>query len=260
MTDRGKLYLPTLSSPLVGAQKVSSNYNGVMTAKNIDTLGERIKYAREAARLTQNDIAQHFEISRVSVTQWEGNTTKPDISRVAALAVLLNTTVDWLLERKGFPPMAVEAMPKNRATATPIIPGKDLVGVRDMPVYAAAMGGDGHLIVTFDAIDYVKRPAVLQNVTGGYGILVKGSSMVPAYREGDTALVNPHLPASRDTDVVLYHTPPKERGEAQAIIKRLIGINDREWKLEQYSPANEFSESRIDWPVCHRVVGKYNAR
>jgi phage repressor protein C with HTH and peptisase S24 domain len=122
------------------------------------------------------------------------------------------------------------------------------------------MGGDGHMIVNFDPIDHVKRPAVLQNVKGGYGILVKGDSMVPAYREGDTALVNPHLPPSRDTDVVLYHTPPKERGEELAIIKRLTGMNDKQWKLEQYRPALEFSESRIDWPVCHRVVGKYNAR
>lgn len=256
----GKLNLPTLSSPVVGAKKVSTNYNAAMAVESIDTLGERIKYAREAAKLTQNEVSRHFGISRVSVTQWESSTTKPDIARIADLAVLLHTSVEWLLEKKGFPPMAMEAAPKPRSTATSIIPGKELIGAKDMPVYAAAMGGDGHMIVTFDAIDYVKRPALLQNVAGGYGILVKGSSMVPAYREGDTALVNPHLPPSRDTDVVLYHTPPKERGEAQAIIKRLVGINDREWTLEQYNPASEFNESRIDWTVCHRVVGKYNAR
>lgn len=260
MVDIGKLYLPTLSSPMVGAKKVSANYNGGMAVDSIDTLGERIKYAREAAKLTQNDVARHFEISRVSVTQWESNTTKPDIKRVGELAGLLNTSVDWLIERKGYPPLAVQVKPYQEGAKPRIIPGKDLVGLKDMPVYAAAMGGDGHMIVNFDPIDHVKRPAVLQNVKGGYGILVKGDSMVPAYREGDTALVNPHLPPSRDTDVVLYHTPPKERGEELAIIKRLTGINDKQWKLEQYRPALEFSESRIDWPVCHRVVGKYNAR
>lgn len=257
MVDSSKLYLPTLSTALVGAQKVRSNYNCGMAVQSIDTLGERIRYAREAAKLTQLQVATHFGISRVSVTQWESSTTKPDIERVAALADLLSTNVDWLLERKGHPPLAA---PNVSTPPTKLIPGKELVGQKDMPVYAAAMGGDGHLIVTFDAIDYFKRPAVLQNVKGGYGILVKGDSMVPAYREGDTALVNPHLPPSRDTDVVLYHNPPKERGEAQAIIKRLVGMNDRDWKLEQYRPAREFTESRIDWAVCHRVVGKYNAR
>jgi phage repressor protein C with HTH and peptisase S24 domain len=228
-----------------------------MTVQSIDTLGERIRYAREAAKLSQSDIARYFRISRVSVTQWESNTTKPDMNRISGLASLLNTTVEWLIERKGFPPLV---SPDARPLPAPIIPGKDLVGAKDMPVYAAAMGGGGHIIITFDPIDYVKRPAVLQNVSGGYGILVKGESMVPAYREGDTALVNPHQPPARDTDVVLYHTPPKERGEAQAIIKRLTGFNDRYWRLEQYNPFREFHESRADWLVCHRVVGKYNAR
>lgn len=230
-----------------------------MTVQSLDTLGERIRYARDAAKLTQMDVAKHFGISRVSVTQWESNTTKPDLDRIGELAALLNTSVEWLLKREGYPPLAVDK-PAKKGKPTVIIPGNDLVGERDMPVYAAAMGGDGHLIVTFDAIDYYKRPAVLQNVKGGYGILVKGESMVPAYREGDTALVNPHLPPARDTDVVLYHTPPRERGEVAAIIKRLVGMNDRDWKLEQYRPAKEFSESRVDWPICHRVVGKYNAR
>jgi len=224
-----------------------------MTVQTIDTLGERIRYAREAARLTQAAVAKHFGIARVSVTQWESNTTKPDIDRIGDLADLLNTSAEWLLKRDGYPPLTT---PKP----TQIIPGKNLVGDKDLPVYAAAMGGDGHLIVAFEAIDYFKRPAVLEHVKGGYGIMVKGESMVPAYREGDIALVNPHLPASRDTDVVLYHTPPKEKGDAQAIIKRIAGMNDREWKLVQYNPAKIFKESRVDWPICHRVVGKYNAR
>ncbi|CAM5575668.1 hypothetical protein MAUB1S_09677 [Mycolicibacterium aubagnense] len=257
----GKRYLPTLSSDEVGAKKVSDSYNYRMSVQSIDTLGERIRYAREAAKLTQNDIATFFNISRVSVTQWEKNTTKPDMNKIGSLAELLHTTVDWLIERKGFPPMAVDAKaiikPPHKTVA---IPGKELVGEKDMPIYAAAMGGDGHLLVSFEAIDYYKRPAVLQNVRGGYGILIKGDSMVPAYREGDTALINPHLPPSRDSDVILYHTPPKEMGEEQAIIKRLVGISDRHWKLQQYNPAKEFTEERVDWPVCHRVVGKYNAR
>ncbi|MER9625026.1 helix-turn-helix domain-containing protein [Mesorhizobium sp. M0222] len=220
------------------------------------TLGQRLRQAREAAGLTQDDIASHFRIKRVSVTQWEADTTRPNITRLPELATLLNTEVSWLLEAAGAAPVARE--PKPRASR--IIPGDELVGGRDLPIYAAAMGGEGHMIVTFEAIDWVKRPAVLQNVRGGYGILVRGESMIPAYWPGDTALVNPHLQPTRDSDAVFFHTPPKERGDEEAIIKRLVGMNDREWALEQYRPAKTFSESRVDWPICHRVVGKYNAR
>lgn len=262
-----------------------------VTPLDIQTLGQRIRYAREAAGMTQDEVAEHFGIKRVSVTQWEGDTTKPSLSRIPELAALLNTNMQWLLEAQGSPPLVRPNEHKTRAPMTainagkelrkildankhwmeeeghayspltPIIPGDELVGsAKDLPIYAAAMGGEGHMIVTFEAIDWVKRPAVLQNVKGGYGILCRGESMIPAYWPGDTALVNPHLQPTRDTDAVFFHTPPKERGDEEAIIKRLVGINDREWTLEQYRPALTFTESRIDWPVCHRVVGKYNAR
>lgn len=56
----------------------------------------------------------------------------------------------------------------------------------------------------------------------------------------------------------LYHTPPHGQ-EAEAIIKRLNGWNDREWDLEQWNPHRQFKEFRTEWPVCHRVVGKYEA-
>lgn len=151
------------------------------------------------------------------------------------------------------------AQPRSRTAFTPVItPGADLVGHRDFPIFAAAKGGDGHVIVTFDAIEYVKRPAILEGVRDAYGILLTGESMIPAYWPGDMALVHPHLHPSRDSDVVLYHVSPTN--EAEAIIKRLVSFNDREWSLKQYNPALEFTESRADWTICHRVVGKYNAR
>ena len=115
------------------------------------------------------------------------------------------------------------------------------------------------MIVNFEAIDYVKRPTDLENVKDAYAILVGGDSMVPAYEAGDMALVHPHLPPAREKDFIFYHVVPNS-GEAEAIIKRMVALNDREWTLRQYNPPQEFKASRADWPICHRVVGKYNAR
>ncbi len=150
--------------------------------------------------------------------------------------------------------------PPTRSTAfKPLItPGSELVGARDFPIYAAAQGGEGHVIITFDPVEVVKRPAILEGVRDAYGVLLTGSSMEPAYWPGDMALVHPHLPPARDTDVVLFHVPP--HSEAEAIIKRLTSFNDKEWRLKQYNPADDFTESRVEWSICHRVVGKYNAR
>lgn len=169
-----------------------------------------------------------------------------------------------LFANRGEPP--VQAIEMWRLGGYDRIPEQDTVIVDYpavprttlVPVYAAAQGGEGHLIIDFHPIDEVTPPEDIARVRGAYGILIVGESMVPAYRPGDIAWVNPHKPPERDTDVVLYHVPPN--GEAEAIIKMLIGFSPREWKLRQYQPPKDFTESTADWTVCHRIVGKKNVR
>lgn len=229
----------------------------------MQTIGSRIKIAREAKGLTQQQVADHFGIRRVSVTQWESDTTSPSVDRVGELAGMLGVPSEWLLTAAGpGPETSTRSALRSKGMKPVIIPGDQLVHPsKRLPIYAAAMGGNGHSIVTFEEIDNVKMPTILENVRGGYGILITGDSMVPAYRPSDIGLVNPNLPPARDTDVILYHRPPAwQSSEEEAIIKHLVGMNDREWRLEQYNPAQVFTEHRSDWPICHRVVGKYNAR
>jgi Peptidase S24-like len=141
---------------------------------------------------------------------------------------------------------------------TIIEPAPPLLRASFVPIFSAAEGGKGHIIIDTNPIEEARPPDEIIRVRDAYGILIVGESMVPAYKPGDVAWVNPNKPIERDTDVVLYHVPP--HGEAEAIIKALIGFSQREWKLRQYQPPRDFTESRIDWPVCHRIVGKRNAR
>jgi phage repressor protein C with HTH and peptisase S24 domain len=146
------------------------------------------------------------------------------------------------------------------ALRTRIISGRELVGARNLPIFSAAQGGsDGHTIVTFEAIDWMKRPAPLEKVQGGYGILIMNESMVPAFEPGDIALVNPHLPPIANKDVVLYSSSDLT-GEVDCMIKRLLSSSGGEWRLRQFNPLTDFAVKRSDWPICHRTVGKYSAR
>jgi phage repressor protein C with HTH and peptisase S24 domain len=210
-----------------------------------ETLQQRGMAQAELARRLTEEVGR--SIDRAAVNKMLNGKRGIDAEEALAIERILQTPA----------PREAAAKPADVFKPHPL-PGADLVGVADLPVYAAAKGGDGHMIVTFDAIDYVKRPEPLRNVRGGYGLLITGVSMIPAYRPGDTALVHPHLPPARDTEVVLYHTPPD--GEAEAMIKTLVGFNDREWTLEQYNPAQQFTEFQVEWPICHRVVGKYATR
>jgi len=240
-----------------------------MTHDDRPAAAKRLEEARIARGFkTAKAACEYFGWNYVSYSQHESG--QRGLSRVAdRYAAGLKVSEGWLLTGEGrgpsgeheepitVPPVAPE--PERTKGFTPtIVDGKGLVGARDFPIYAAAMGGDGHSIITFDAIDWVKRPAILENVKDAYGVYIVGDSMDPAFEPGDMALIHPHLPPARDTDVVLFHVPPVD--EAECIIKRLVGFNDADWKLKQYNPSKIFTEDRASWPYCHRVVGKYSRR
>jgi phage repressor protein C with HTH and peptisase S24 domain len=218
---------------------------------------KRLEQARIARGFdTAKDAARFFGWPYITYAQHESG--ERGLTRAASkYAQGLRVSEGWLLLGEGQGPDGeIIAPPKP---VVQLVPGADLVSRQKMPVYAAAQGGDGHIIVSFEQIDEVKRPAELENVKGGYGLLIKGVSMVPALWEGDMALVNPHLPPARQKNVILYHTPPNG-GEVEAIVKQLNNWTDREWFLQQYNPPLEFKEYRQEWPICHRVVGKYDGR
>lgn len=177
----------------------------------------------------------------------------------AELAGLLTVPEQNLLPEGEILPVRPVRSVETLASIPQIVPGDMLVGARDFPIYAATQGGNGHAIIHSDVMEWVKRPVILEGVPDSYGIYVLGDSMIPAYRPGDMALVHPRRPLERDTDIVLYDNDHRT-GEAKSMIKRLLSFNDRQLKLEQYNPANVFSEHRADWPICHQVVGMYKGR
>lgn len=62
------------------------------------TLGEKIKQARLAANLSQEQFAEKLSVSRQAVTKWETDRGLPDISNLQAIAKLFDVSVDYLLD------------------------------------------------------------------------------------------------------------------------------------------------------------------
>jgi len=60
-------------------------------------LGSRIKYARERAGLSQEDVARRFKVHRAAVSQWENGKTRPASGKLAELADVLSVSAEWLL-------------------------------------------------------------------------------------------------------------------------------------------------------------------
>ena len=71
--------------------------------KSIDSTGDRIKQARIAAGLTQEQLAKAIGVSRVTITQWETGSTKTmRFEHLFEAARVLNKSAEWLMTGKGF--------------------------------------------------------------------------------------------------------------------------------------------------------------
>lgn len=62
------------------------------------TLGEKLKHARKQSCLSQEQLSEKMAVSRSAIAKWETNKGIPDVENLKALAVLLNVSVDYLLD------------------------------------------------------------------------------------------------------------------------------------------------------------------
>jgi len=65
------------------------------------TLGDRIAGAREAAGLSQDDMARRLGVRRATLQAWEDDRMDPRANRLQMMAGLLNVSIRWLLTGEG---------------------------------------------------------------------------------------------------------------------------------------------------------------
>jgi len=205
-------------------------------------IGERIRKAREAKRLSQRELAEALGVSQPTIRKIESGETKKS-RYLHEAATFLSIDVNG------------SQLPPGQS-----IPGAALMGAKDFPIYSAAEGGEGQMIVSIEPFDWMPRPAPVAQVRRAYGLYIVGESMVPEFEPGDVAIVNPHLPIIGGKTYIFY---AERHGEAKATIKRLRRALPEKWLLRQWNPPEgakqEFELAREEWPICHRVIGKYAA-
>lgn len=77
-------------------------------------LHEKLYHLRKKKGLTQAELAEHMEVSRQSVSNWEVGTTTPSTKRLRDLSQLYGVPLDYLLnenslEKQGESPLKEEA-------------------------------------------------------------------------------------------------------------------------------------------------------
>jgi phage repressor protein C with HTH and peptisase S24 domain len=137
----------------------------------------------------------------------------------------------------------------------------------DLPIYGTALGAarkiDGEAIEqvtlnTADVIEYVKRPTLLNEKPGAYGLVVSGSSMEPRHNDGETIVVDPNGRVKNGEDVVVYLRPAGDADDGDTaravLVKRLVRRTSSYFELEQYTPAMTFQIDAADVLRVDRVI------
>lgn len=61
-------------------------------------LYKKLQYIRKIRGMTQQDIADSFNISRQAIQKWENGESAPDISKLYDLSIIYNISLDVLLD------------------------------------------------------------------------------------------------------------------------------------------------------------------
>lgn len=65
------------------------------------TFGDRMTGAREAAGLSQSDLARRLGVKVKTIRAWENDMSEPRANRLQMLAGLLGVSIMWLLNGQG---------------------------------------------------------------------------------------------------------------------------------------------------------------
>ena len=68
---------------------------------NTATFGDRVAAARDAAGMTQQQLAKRLGVKAATLKAWEDDISEPRANRLSMLAGLLNVSITWLINGEG---------------------------------------------------------------------------------------------------------------------------------------------------------------
>jgi SOS-response transcriptional repressor LexA len=219
----------------------------------MSSLGRRIAMARRARGMTQRRLADHFNIRPAAVSQWENDQTRPDSARLAELAKILGSTVEFL--ETGLPPSAqgavVPRLGAPPAEAQPPPPRTARYGERTLPIYGAGPEGAAGFVNhdPSQAVDWSYTPPELIGVRDAFGLYVDGDSMTDAgLPEGTLVHVHPHRRPRPGQFCVLVRT------DSGPLIKRYVGLRGGKMVVAQSNPAKELDIPEVQVRAIYLIT------
>lgn len=223
------------------------------TLADMDSIGGRIRLARERMGRTQAEFGRPLGVTRGAVANWERGL---GIKRENLVAITKHypLQLEWLISGSGREPEAREPAniaPTPRREIFPV----DGLPAATIPAYGQAMGGeDGYFILNGNKVADILAPPGLVGVREAYAVYVSGDSMEPRYYAGEVLYVNPRLPVRRG-DFVVAQVQYEGEDVPRGYVKRFVRMNDSGLVLAQFNPAKEMRFASAQVVSVHRITG-----
>ncbi len=138
-----------------------------------------MKQLRKERKLSQTQLANMLDVTQAAVSSWEANGVPPGIGNAKKIAEIFGVSVDELLKGEKITPVReIEYVPSERTKKFIRVPvlGRIPAGI---PIEAIQ-----------DVADWEDFP-IADTVPGKayFGLKIKGDSMEPEYRDGDTIII-----------------------------------------------------------------------
>lgn len=208
----------------------------------METIGTRIKQLRKQKKFTQKHLGKLISVSDVSVLKWENETNTPKLENIHELAVVLDTTVEYLLYGK-------DPSTNNVTDFRPV--------TRMLPVLSDVQAGNWTNVQAVSKLDINQwLPAPPNAGKNSFYMIVRGVSNFPHFKDGDYVCIDP--------DVDIEHVQTGEMIVAQcdgeATFKALVKDYNRMY-LQALNPNFQpnILELKENCEYKGKYVGKFEA-
>lgn len=230
-----------------------------------ETMGAKFRALVKRSGISYRDLADAAGFSAASGIQ-----RYVDVHNDKPMGVDVAKRFAAAMEGKGKPPIdkaeilaltgLSPAAPESNASQPIAYEGSSMQRMdKTLPVYGSALGaeqvidGEAVELTTLnraEVIEHRERPPILNGKRDVYGLYVQGSSMDPAFDDGDLLVVQKTAAISIGDFVVVYIRAKGEHDDGETaenvLIKRLVRRTAQYIELRQYQPDITFRIPRED--------------
>lgn len=218
----------------------------------------RLKELRKNNHLTQKEMAEKLQMPTSTLANYESGNRKPNQTQLINIAKYFRVSVDYLIGKSDYKNMWEEYDAKLGEKKQQITDEINFCENLDhtnkginIPVLGAVAAGIP-ISAHEDILDYEEIPNELANKGVYFGLKIKGSSMEPAFYEGDTVIIRQQDDVeSNEVAVVLING---DEATVKQIKKTNEGITLIGYNVAVFTPKFYTNKEITELPV--RIIGK----